>query len=493
MKFLSTVLGLASVANAHTLFTTFYVDGKNQGDGTCVRQPEDAATANGPIYPITGDVMACGRDGDKPAKFICPAPGGAQLTFHFREAPAYHRPGAIAEGHKGPCSVYVKKVDNILTDSAAGAGWFKIWEDGYDVKEGTWCTDRLRANNGLLSVDLPTGLPSGYYLVRPEVLALHNAPAGDPQFYQGCAQIFIENGPSVPLQVPEKYEVSIPGYVNKDTPGLTFNIYEKPLGEYPIPGPDVWVPTSEETGTKQTQKYGVIPSDCLVKNGNWCAKPMAKYSGQEECWAAAKECWSQGDVCWKTAAPSGGANCEVWSDYCKEMNNQCENKNFEGPPKFTGKEVFAKPGPIPAPYDGTEVNKDGEDTTSSVVEKPSTTKAAAPAKTTASAPKVSAPKAEPETVEYNEDAFPAYEETPTGYLTAPTSTYASKPKQTSSVPVKEGSSGLKVSKDGRCGGETGQTCEGSSFGNCCSKKGRCGRKSRHCDCGCQNAFGICGE
>lgn len=175
------------------------------------------------------------------------------------------------------------------------------------------------------------------------------------------------------------------------------------------------------------------------------------------------------------------------------MNNQCENKNFEGPPKFTGKEVFAKPGPIPAPYDGTEVNKDGEDTTSSVVEKPSTTKAAAPAKTTASAPKVSAPKAEPETVEYNEDTFPAYEETPTGYITAPTSTYASKPKQTSSVPVKEGSSGLKVSKDGRCGGETGQTCEGSSFGNCCSKKGRCGRKSRHCDCGCQNAFGICGE
>lgn len=60
MKFLSTVLGLASVANAHSLFTTFYVDGKNQGDGTCVRQPEDDATANGPIYPITGDVMACG-------------------------------------------------------------------------------------------------------------------------------------------------------------------------------------------------------------------------------------------------------------------------------------------------------------------------------------------------------------------------------------------------------------------------------------------------
>lgn len=405
------------------------------------------------------------------------------------------QPGAIDEGHKGPCSVYVKKVDNILTDSAAGAGWFKIWEDGYNAKEDTWCTDRLRANNGLLSVDLPTGLPSGYYLVRPEILALHNAPAGDPQFYQGCAQIFIENGPAVPLQVPEKYEVSIPGHVNKDTPGLTFNIYEKPLGEYPIPGPDVWVPTSEETGTKQAQKYGVIPSDCLVKNGNWCAKPIAKYSGEDKCWAASKGCWDQTDACWKSVAPSGGANCEVWSDYCTELDNQCESKNFEGPPKFTGKEVMAKVGPIPAPYGGTEATKGGKGTTTTtrVVKKPYATKAAAPTKTKASAPKVSAPKAEESgTIEYNKDDYPDYAETPTGFITAPSNAYTSKPKETSSVPVKEGNSGLKISKDGRCGGKTGQTCEGSSFGNCCSKKGRCGRKSRHCGCDCQKAFGICG-
>lgn len=61
MKFLAAALGLASVANAHTLFTTLFIDGENQGDGTCVRQPTDAATANGPIYPVTGDVMACGE------------------------------------------------------------------------------------------------------------------------------------------------------------------------------------------------------------------------------------------------------------------------------------------------------------------------------------------------------------------------------------------------------------------------------------------------
>lgn len=60
MKFLTTVLGLASAANAHTLFTTLFIDGENQGDGTCVRQPKDDSTANSPIYPIDGAAMACG-------------------------------------------------------------------------------------------------------------------------------------------------------------------------------------------------------------------------------------------------------------------------------------------------------------------------------------------------------------------------------------------------------------------------------------------------
>lgn len=61
MKLLATVLGLASVASAHTLFTTLFINGKNQGDGTCVRMPRDGATANGPIEPVTSEDMACGK------------------------------------------------------------------------------------------------------------------------------------------------------------------------------------------------------------------------------------------------------------------------------------------------------------------------------------------------------------------------------------------------------------------------------------------------
>jgi hypothetical protein len=62
MKFLAlAALGLAPVATAHTLFTTFFINGRNQGDGTCVRQPTDGSTSTSPIYPLNGDVMACGK------------------------------------------------------------------------------------------------------------------------------------------------------------------------------------------------------------------------------------------------------------------------------------------------------------------------------------------------------------------------------------------------------------------------------------------------
>lgn len=60
MKFLTTALGFASAASAHTLFTTLFVNGDNQGDGTCIRQRKDWAEATHPVYPITGDAMACG-------------------------------------------------------------------------------------------------------------------------------------------------------------------------------------------------------------------------------------------------------------------------------------------------------------------------------------------------------------------------------------------------------------------------------------------------
>ncbi|RSL60825.1 hypothetical protein CEP53_005300 [Fusarium sp. AF-6] len=50
-----------------------------------------------------------------------------------------------------------------------------------------------------------------------------------------------------------------------------------------------------------------------------------------------------------------------------------------------------------------------------------------------------------------------------------------------------------TSKDGNCGAnsETNATCLTSTFGNCCSSKGFCGKTSAYCAEGCQDAFGTC--
>ncbi|PHH69130.1 hypothetical protein CDD82_7976 [Ophiocordyceps australis] len=476
MKLLATVTGLASAANAHTLFTTLFINGQNQGDGTCIRMPHDGETANGPIYPVDGPDMACGRDGAQPVAYTCPASQGSTLTFEFREWTDGSKPGVIAADHRGPCNVYVKKADAGWKDQPAGSGWFKIWEDGFDQASNTWCVDRLIQNNGLLSVDLPKTLPPGYYLVRPELLALHAAAEGDPQFYTGCAQIFVGEGPDAPLEIPENKSASIPGHVNLGMPSLQVNLYsDKPLPAYQIPGPEVWTPSSNGPVKKMQQESGVVPSDCLIKNANWCAKPLAKHSDEPACWASVADCWKQSQACWDTAPPSGSANCPVWQEYCTQAENACQSKQFDGPPQFDLKpRLVAVPGEIPKQWTGMGTTRSGQDNGDGA--------------------KYDAPKANPTpapSAQKGSDKNDSNKDANKGDADDNDSDSDKAADQPVYKSVKPEYETKPVSNNGRCGGEDEMSCQGSAFGNCCSSKGWCGRSTRHCGVGCQGDFGNC--
>ncbi|KAF5620508.1 chitin deacetylase 1 [Fusarium sp. NRRL 52700] len=52
-------------------------------------------------------------------------------------------------------------------------------------------------------------------------------------------------------------------------------------------------------------------------------------------------------------------------------------------------------------------------------------------------------------------------------------------------------SALIVSANGLCGDKYHQTCKGSTYGDCCSKSGNCGKTSAYCGTGCQSGFGTC--
>lgn len=63
--------------------------------------------------------------------------------------------------------------------------------------------------------------------------------------------------------------------------------------------------------------------------------------------------------------------------------------------------------------------------------------------------------------------------------------------KTTSTTSKATSTGITISPNQQCGGSTGYTCKGSSFGNCCSYYGYCGKSDSYCGTGCDTNFGEC--
>lgn len=244
----------------------------------------------------------------------------------------------------------MKKVDSAIVDNnAAGDGWFKIYESTYNESTSTWCTDAMIENNGHLSATIPSDIEAGYYLIRSELLALHFAypqhlPAPDPQFYVGCAQLFVQgDGETTPSET-----VSIPdGYVTMDTPGLTFNIYDSPLKlPYPTFGPDVYNATAltDDTcvGSELVQTEGLKPPGCVLENANWCGIELDAYANEAGCWNASNSCWDQSKTCFGTNPPTGAANCYIWNNKCYTLDDACEAGNYTGPPD-QGKQLTPAP------------------------------------------------------------------------------------------------------------------------------------------------------
>ncbi|KAF2754350.1 hypothetical protein EJ05DRAFT_138981 [Pseudovirgaria hyperparasitica] len=322
-------LAAVKTALAHTTFTEFYIDGVSNGAGTCVRMNHDGAKASFPLEDFNSNDMACGRDGTKGVDRVCTAKAGSTITFEWHAWANDKSQIVLDPGHAGPCAVYMKKVDSAQKDTAYGDGWFKVWDMGY--VDNKWCTNKMIDDNGMISIKIPN-LASGYYLIRPELLAMHAVNSGDPQFYAGCAQVFLESDGDLG---PES-TVSIPGYVKKTDESVTWNIYDKKHdnADYPTPGPPVahLVPGVQGASIKANKAEGQLPEGCIIQNANWCAFEVPEYDTETECWASQQNCWEQQNECWDKVPPTGGAGCDVLHARCDYLNAQCAAKNWVGPP-----------------------------------------------------------------------------------------------------------------------------------------------------------------
>ena len=210
---------LAGAASAHTRVFSVWVNGEDQGDGreAYIRSPPN----NNPVKDLTLPDVACNVAGGTPAKEFVKAAAGDTLSFEW-----YHDKRGddiIAASHKGPIITYVTPYTE---DNGAESKWTKIAQEGFDGEK--WAVDKLIANKGKADVKLPASLKAGKYLVRQEIIGLHEANvaysennARGAQFYPSCVQVDVSGDGTA---TPNQDFVFKTGYTEQ-TPGVVFNIY----------------------------------------------------------------------------------------------------------------------------------------------------------------------------------------------------------------------------------------------------------------------------
>jgi len=137
--------------------------------------------------------------------------------------------------------VYLSKVTDSSTADGS-SGWFKIFQDTWSPKAGSasgdgdnWGTNDLNSCCGRMNVKIPSDIPSGDYLLRAEVIALHVASSpGGAQFYTTCYQLSITGSGSASPSL-----VLLPGAYKATDPGILINIHTA-LATYAAPGPTVY-------------------------------------------------------------------------------------------------------------------------------------------------------------------------------------------------------------------------------------------------------------
>jgi hypothetical protein len=170
-----------------------------------------------PILSITDSAMRC--NGGTSAALSAPVAAGGTVTAIW----------AQWTHQQGPVMVWMYKCSGAFSAcDGSGAGWFKIDEMGMTAPPLTgtsWGTAVVYANLKWTST-IPASLAPGNYLIRHELLALHQAYT--PQWYAECAQLQVTgSGTATPSG---SYLTSIPAYASANDPG----VYVSRLGrEYP--------------------------------------------------------------------------------------------------------------------------------------------------------------------------------------------------------------------------------------------------------------------
>lgn len=258
--FLVAAVALTNIelALAHTFIWGVWVNGVDQGTfrGSRVpayNGPPPRGYANSPVKDVNSIDIRCNVMGDHQNPYTIKVQPGDNLTLDWKHNNRTNADDIIDFSHHGPILAYLSP------DPPTENSFVKIFEKGkYEqpstpFSPGKWAiSSELKANNGLMNVRIPAGLKAGHYLLRAELIALHEGdamfdvnPRRGAQFYPNCVQLEVVGDGAVEL--PKG--VSFPGAYKFSDPGILHDVYcstkttslKVPCtSTYQIPGPTVW-------------------------------------------------------------------------------------------------------------------------------------------------------------------------------------------------------------------------------------------------------------
>ncbi|KAK8000468.1 glycosyl hydrolase family 61 [Apiospora arundinis] len=177
---------------------------------------------------LSGSDIACHRGG-KPGALSATVAAGEKVDLEWDTWP---------ESHHGPVIDYMAKCTGSCTSAdPSSLEFFKVAEAGLvdgSAAPGKWASDDLMKAGNKWTVTVPADLAAGEYVLRHEMIALHEGNReGGAQFYPQCINLKVTGGGSSTPAGTKATSLYTPS-----DKGVLFNIYQ-PNSAYPIPGPKI--------------------------------------------------------------------------------------------------------------------------------------------------------------------------------------------------------------------------------------------------------------
>ncbi|KIM20933.1 carbohydrate-binding module family 1 protein [Serendipita vermifera MAFF 305830] len=284
----------------------------------------------GPAAPFTGSAITCGSGGNNAAAVVAPVAAGSSVTFDW------------GQWSSSPVMTYIAACPSGCANFKGDSGnvWVKFQQDGFNPSRSPqWAEQILEAasstGHSKWTVQIPSTLPNGEYILRHEILGLHVAVI--PCMCRGismilircldstkrtelrlsipnnrrlsrldrnCVQIKITGGGNIPLPSG----VAFPGAYQPNDPGILTQLYwfTASNNTYVIPGGPIKYPTAGSNTTSISSAAVTSSTSKASSTGGATSSVTGGLPKWSQCGGLG---WTGGTVC------AAGSTCTVANAY----------------------------------------------------------------------------------------------------------------------------------------------------------------------------------